>query len=277
MTAALGAACSEAGARSGDAATGSATGSAVDPTNLAGGPSSTDRRASTSTVGSASGTGSGSGSGASAGNGATTTTSPVPAIPRSQWPRVAVVGDSLTQMSTDALELHLAASQWDAVVIDGELGAPIADRVLKLREVLAANPGLDAIVIALGTNDARLNFSSGRAMADSWAVTQASAFTALADARAARCIVWVGVNSNVKRWNLDFYGGVFNDWLRKYTTVADWAEVSKSHPEWFDIDDVHFTDLGKDAYARLITGSIEQTCRPGGALPTTTLGRLAPP
>ena len=190
---------------------------------------------------------------------------------------MAVVGDSLTQMSTDALELHLTEAQWNPVVIDGELGAPIADRVTKVREVLAGNPSLDAIVIALGTNDARLNFGSGRPMAESWAVTQSSAFTALADARAAKCVVWVGVNSNVKRWNLDVYGGVFNDWLRRYTTLADWAARSKDHPEWFDVDDVHFTDYGKDAYARLITESIEQTCRPGGALPTTTLARLTPP
>lgn len=180
--------------------------------------------------------------------------------------RVAVVGDSLTAQSEDWQQRRLTAAGWDPVVIDGVPGETIAERVLTIREVIRVQD-LDVLVIALGTNDARMVFDSGTSLADGWYVTQASAFTALADAQAVPCVVWVGVNANSKKWHIDFWGGGFNEWLVRYTKLADWTAYSKGRPEWFEADTIHLTGEGADAYARLITETVDAQCPVAGTGP----------
>jgi len=184
-------------------------------------------------------------------------------LPSRDRPRVAVVGDSLTYTSTPEQLLQFETADWKVVAMDGSSGAPIPERVLRIREVVRAGP-VDALVIALGTNDARGIVDSGQEPSAAWRVTQANAFTALADAKAVPCVVWVGVNSNAARFDLDTWGAWFNSWLKLYTNYADWAGYSAGHPEWFAADGVHFTNEGNHAYAKLIVDTVQSTCRPVG-------------
>lgn len=173
------------------------------------------------------------------------------------------MGDSLTYTSAAQQLIQFKEADWVVTAIDGSRGAPIPERVLRIRELVRAG-GVDALVIALGTNDARGIVDSGQEPSAAWRVTQANAFTALADAQAVPCVVWVGVNSNTPRFDLDTWGVWFNNWLKQYTNYADWAGYSASHPEWFAADGVHFTDAGNQAYAKLIVDTVQATCRPAG-------------
>ncbi|MEZ5206971.1 MAG: hypothetical protein R2690_08315 [Acidimicrobiales bacterium] len=176
-------------------------------------------------------------------------------------PRIAVVGDSLTHTATPELLWQLRFAGWDVVTIDGTLGAPIADRVPVVQQLVATGE-LDAIVFALGSNDARLNVDTGRDVGEAWRVTQSAAFTALAEAQVVPCVVWVGVNANAPTWKLDQWGAWFNAWLRYYTHYADWTAASADHPEYFLADDVHLSLTGNRAYAELMVATVADACLP---------------
>lgn len=182
-------------------------------------------------------------------------------LPPVERPRIAVVGDSLTHTATPELLWQLRFAGWDVVTIDGTLGAPIADRVPVVQELVATGE-LDAIVFALGSNDARLNVDTGRDVAEAWRVTQSAAFTALAEAQVVPCVVWVGVNANAPTWKLDQWGAWFNAWLRYYVHYADWTAASADHPEYFLADDVHLTLAGNRAYAGLMVDTVADACLP---------------
>lgn len=176
-------------------------------------------------------------------------------------PRIAVVGDSLTHTATPELLWQLRFAGWDVVTVDGTLGAPIADRVPVVQQLVATGE-LDAIVFALGSNDARLNVDTGRDVAEAWRVTQSAAFTALAEAQVVPCVVWVGVNANAPTWKLDQWGAWFNAWLRYYAHYADWTAASADHPEYFLADDVHLSLEGNRAYAALMVDTVAEVCLP---------------
>ncbi|MCX7620661.1 MAG: hypothetical protein N2037_07445 [Acidimicrobiales bacterium] len=189
------------------------------------------------------------------------TTVPQPRnVEASGKPRVAVVGDSLTLTATTDLLLRFQLAGWDPVTIDGAAGQPIATRVTRVRELVASGD-LDALVIALGSNDARLIVDSGQDVSAAWRVTQASAFTALAEAQAVPCVIWVGVNTNTTRWNLDTWGAWFNNWVRYYAKFADWSVYARGHDDWFLLDGVHLSAEGNAQYAKLIVDTVVEQCR----------------
>ena len=179
-----------------------------------------------------------------------------------EWrPRIAVVGDSLTHTATPELLWQLRHAGWEVTTIDGTLGAPISERVRIVRN-LASGDNLDAIVLALGSNDARLNVDTGRDVGAAWRDTQSAAFTALAEALTVPCVVWVGVNANTPTWQLDEWGAWFNAWLGYYAHYADWTATSAGRDEWFLADGVHLSDEGNAAYARLMVDTVGDVCLP---------------
>ncbi len=183
----------------------------------------------------------------------------VSTVPAAAPKRVAVVGDSLTLTATSELLLRFPLVGWDPVTVDGAAGQPVAARIHRVRELVDTGD-LDAIVIALGSNDARLIVDSGQDVDAAWRVTQASAFTILADAQAVSCVIWVGVNSNTTRWHLDTWGAWFNNWVRYYAKFADWAAYSRGHQDWFLGDGVHLSVEGNAQYAELIVDTVAEQC-----------------
>ncbi len=189
-------------------------------------------------------------------------------------PKVALVGDSLLfaagwWTTHDLTELGYQA--WT----NGVIGQTVADRMPKLRQMLASDP--DVVVIELGTNDA------GHASRE---VTQerqdqaleaelASTREALDLVRDVPCVVWVTPSSHV-RIAPEAVGGaeMHNRLAAKYTAavndevernhpnviVADWSTWSASHPEWFDADGIHSNavEAGQRGMAALITTSVQQ-------------------
>ncbi len=188
---------------------------------------------------------------------APSTSAPPATVPAT--PTVAVIGDSLTFTSGEQQRLQLLAAGWDPVVIDGHVGETISDRVAAIRQALAAHHPT-ALVIALGTNDARMIAESRRPPAEQWAITRATAFTALADAEGVPCVVWVGINAHTDRFFLSTFGPEFNAFVQRYAVFADWSARSVGHPEWFLLDEVHLSAEGDRQYAALIAETVRTRC-----------------
>ena len=66
--------------------------------------------------------------------------------------------------------------------------------------------------------------------------------------------VVVLVTVNTPHWWMTDSNRVLNDAAQRWPNVrlADWAAVSRGHPEYFVADGTHLTSAGIDAYARLI-------------------------
>jgi lysophospholipase L1-like esterase len=188
--------------------------------------------------------------------------------------KVALVGDSLL-FAAGWWTTHDLTERGYQAWTNGVIGHTGADRLPKLRQMLASEP--DILVIELGTNDAgRASREVTQARQDeALASEMASTRTALDLVRHVPCVVWVTPSSHVLVAP-EAVGGaeMHNRLAAKYTAavndevernhpnviVADWSTWSASHPEWFDADGIHSNAVqaGQRGMADLITSTVEQ-------------------
>ncbi len=193
--------------------------------------------------------------------------------------RVAVVGDSLTMLSTwDLTELLSAAGY--AAAVSGLNGADIAAQHDQLISYTGWG-GADIVVAALGTNNAYFaSLDSGDARYKSIEESFDELETAVRDVLqgppgktwtvSVRCLVWVNVNDRTESW-LREYAPAINQRLAELAEreaaegrtmlVADWASASAGHDDYFVDDRVHLSGAGQRAYADLILATVRRCPR----------------
>lgn len=184
---------------------------------------------------------------------------------------VSVMGDSLiyqaegNYQSTDPpqrlLADELVAAGYRAHV-SGWIGETIQAGHDDLWPIVENEPGLDIVVIALGTNDVNrsIPLEDSRASLDAW----------LTETDGVGCVALIGLNESAYAWSLDIYGPAFNQML---------AEEADLHPNaifvpWVpDLDihghdgDVHFKTAAAAAqYRTAIHGAVDScAARLGGS------------
>lgn len=204
--------------------------------------------------------------------------SPAPSSQRRT--RVAVVGDSLTMLSTWDLTDRLAAAGY-AAAVSGVNGADIAAQHDQLVSYTGWE-GADIVVAALGTNNAYFasldpeHEERYRSLAETFDDLDVAVRDVLMGPPgktwdlSVRCLVWVNVNDQTESW-LREYAPAINQRIAEIAEretaagrtmlVADWATASAGHPEYFVSDHVHLTDAGQRAYAELIVSTVRRCPR----------------
>jgi len=174
-----------------------------------------------------------------------------------------VFGDSLTYsiehgpgwgFNNQFLTDELVANGYSAS-ISSWIGATTRDLPAVAPQVPA--PGADIMVIALGSNDMRVNATTGTT-----AVPLAEALghiTTAIDEVGASCNVLVTV-AETEPWGLDTSAPTYNETLRNLPNViiADWAPLVAANPDFVvGTDGVHLTPAGSDAYRALFHVAID--------------------
>lgn len=199
---------------------------------------------------------------------------PIPPYTGGPGPTVAVLGDSITQMSTTAI--HTAIDPIAEVSVVG-INNQRFDQLQPVAERYGATAP-DQVVIALGTNDA----GQGRPLVD----TQAAVETMLATFPSASCITVLTPTDATGLANYNEAVGPLIDYLRSLpdldprVQVADWERVLGEHMSagepggrW-TIDTVHLTPLGQVQYAALMRAGVESCGAPSGSLAGTVFDDL---
>ena len=175
-------------------------------------------------------------------------------------PKVAVVGDSITNSSSGELDTELAAKYRFASGIDGiDLEEGKAQLVKPVAETTPS-----VLVIELGINSAR----------ESWDSSDLPHLEAvLAAAKATPCVIWVtptalepsyfdhlGTGTLASR--IAQFQASLSKRLPKYPNIhrADFGAIELQHPEWFVADRLHLTPEGQAAYAAFVADQIDTQC-----------------
>jgi hypothetical protein len=178
--------------------------------------------------------------------------------------RLAVIGDSITQMSHD--EIHRQLDGAYHVSVDGRPGFTISEQLPVAAVYSQQHPVPGVIVVNLGTNDAVLGTTLADATRDLADIT--------ANFPTARCVVLTTVNANTM-------GVTFNDWANAFNfwaifamagtddriRIADWNTSVHTYYEDgqpqgdLTYDLVHPTPIGQERLADLTKTAID-TCPP---------------
>jgi lysophospholipase L1-like esterase len=174
---------------------------------------------------------------------------------------VSVIGDSLVyQAETDLdsteptrlLADELVASGYRAHV-SGWIGETTAAGHAQLWPMVAGEPDLDILVIALGTNDVKRSvpLEDSRAALRSW----------LADAGDVGCIALVGLNESAYAWQLGIFGPAYNQMLAEEAAqlpkgiFVPWAPDLDIHGY---TGDVHFaTNAARAQYRSTLHDAVD--------------------
>lgn len=189
-----------------------------------------------------------------------------PAKQKVQVHSVAVLGDSLVFLSTSDLQAALSP-RYPAPHIESVIGVGVAQMRLAI-EQMHQSQHPDAVVVALGSNDARyaenaLTQGQKQAEITNSVAQQADVLQTLSDTP---CVIWVGVQEHNAVLNLTVWGPQLNAGfkanLEDYPNAhwLDWEAQMHGHPEWQDSDGLHFSASGNAAYAAAITAAIESDC-----------------
>lgn len=159
---------------------------------------------------------------------------------------VAVVGDSLLVQARDRLPYRVWARN------SRELA-----RSQKLLHRIARLEGAGVLVIALGSVDVAAQISG--------ADMRARIHRTIAAVAPVPCVVFVGVKvTGVSHWynqNWERDASRWNEGLvAAGERVADWDSVAQAHPEYFQEDGMHFTDVGLAGYGDFIEGQVSTQC-----------------
>jgi len=182
-------------------------------------------------------------------------------------PRVAVIGDSITQMSTSAIQTALAPIATPAV---RGINNQRIDQLQPVAERFAATDP-DQVVIALGANDAM----QGWPLVESEAALE----TMISSFPRADCIGVVTVDDHTANASANEHAAALNTYVRslpdRYTNVEtiDWEQIRGSYlaagspdGEW-TTDTLHLNSIGQAAYASAMR-SLVADCTPAAAEPT---------
>lgn len=177
-----------------------------------------------------------------------------------EGPRVAVVGDSITNSATGELDAELAARHRYLQGVDSIDLAEGRGRLVK--PVVSTDPSV--VVVELGINSAREEWNSADLI---------DLENVLADLKAVPCVVWVTPTA-VEGSYFDHLGtgtlkariALFQASLKKRLPknpnvhLADFGAVEAEHPEWFQADGLHLNDAGQAAYAAYLADQIATAC-----------------
>ena len=176
-------------------------------------------------------------------------------------PSVSVIGDSLVYQAegsdssgapTRKLADELVVAGYRAHV-SGWIGETLDAGHEQLWPAVAAEPDLDVLVIALGTNDINqdIPLETSRVALRRW----------LAETDYVGCVVLVGVNELAYAWELDVHGPAFNAMLSEEAAARPNAIFVRFDPivdpDTYD-GDVHFPTEDRQAeYRSTIRGAVE--------------------
>ena len=174
--------------------------------------------------------------------------------------KVAVVGDSITNGSSDALDAALADQHR---FVSGVDGIDLADGRNKLiQPVVESEP--EVLVVELGINSAR----------EVWNSTDlAHLESVLAAVKPVPCVIWVTPNALPTSYYDHLGDGTINarialfqaslhKRLPKHPNVhlADFGAIQVEHPEWYQDDHLHPNEAGRVAYADYVATQIADQC-----------------
>jgi hypothetical protein len=173
--------------------------------------------------------------------------------------RLAVIGDSITEMSHDAIHRQLDGAYY--VSVDGRPGFTISEQLPVAAVYSQQHPAPDVIVVNLGTNDAMLGTTLGDATNDLADVT--------ANFPRARCVVLTTVNANTMGVTFNDWANAFNFWTifgmagaDARVRIADWntsvhAYYEAGQPQGdLTYDLVHPTPLGQERLSTLVADTV---------------------
>ncbi len=182
--------------------------------------------------------------------------------------KVAVVGDSITRLSTYAIHQELDPRY--SVSVEGINSMRIGQMEPVAQRFAATHP--QQAVIALGTNDGNANNPNAAADMDTMLATFADV----------PCISVLTLNENTATPNLNAYSKTLNEHIRALPDthanvhVVDWANTIASFlgaggslQTWFT-DGVHLQVAGQDAIAKAMGTGVD-AC---GAAPATVAGTI---
>ncbi len=186
-------------------------------------------------------------------------------------PTVAVLGDSITQLSTHAI--HAALDATANVAVRGINNQRI-DQLQPVAERFAATDP-QQVIIALGTNDA----GQGQPLADSEAALE----TMLATFPAAACITIVTVNNSTSNAEYNGRASALDTYLRSLPAthpqvqLFDWQRVREIYWQAFEpdgqwtTDSIHPTPLGQVQYAAGMAAAVANCAAPPSSIAGTVL------
>lgn len=177
-----------------------------------------------------------------------------------EGPRVAVVGDSITNSATGELDAELAARYRYLQGVDSIDLAEGRGRLVQ--PVVGTDPAV--VVIELGINSAR----------EEWNSTDLVALeNVLADLRTVPCVVWVTPTALAGSYYDHLGNGTLQARIAQFQAslkkrlpknpnvhLADFGAIEVQHPEWFHADGLHLDDAGQAAYAAYLADQVATVC-----------------
>lgn len=191
--------------------------------------------------------------------------------------KVAIIGDSITNLSEATFKQHLMARGYPEPFVSGINGIRSDERVVEAPALIAPTTP-DVLVIELGTNDVgrfvRDNPNATDGQRDELARSVANNVSTLAGnvEPAIPCIVVVNVSANTMSTELNQTAQAQNralaTWVERDDQVhlADWDrlvsdELERGEPDGsMTTDMVHPTPLGSGKLADLVRSTIESGC-----------------
>ena len=168
--------------------------------------------------------------------------------PVSARPTVAVVGDSITELSRQSIETSLVHAGYQPSV-DAVVGIQIAQAEPFVYQLAQQRPS--DWIIELGTNDAgKDNPSWEWPLVSEWQQIQSS-----------RCVVYLTVSPRVGA-----IADQINDALARLALghanvhILDWGYLEYGNPAWLEPDLIHPTPSGQAELATLETQEIRRYC-----------------
>jgi hypothetical protein len=185
-------------------------------------------------------------------------------------PRVAVVGDSITNDSAEAL--HLALDARYHVSVDGKINLTVNERLGTVVEYFDQFDVPEIVVVALGTNDAHFAGSGRPVPLDPGRLNQSlydsslGIWRMLSVASSARCIVLVDVSTHTRYPGLNEWAGAWNSvflppFAASYPQVryASWDQAVGHFGTGITRDTIHPNDVGQLVFAVTVANAIA-TC-----------------
>jgi lysophospholipase L1-like esterase len=177
-------------------------------------------------------------------------------------PRIAMVGDSITFMSTEPLRAGFTAQGLEVVTIDAQVGRRMtvgsAGQLYPGTDVvrfIAADGAVDVWVVALGTNDV--------GQYDDAAEYTEQVLSVVAEVPDSAPLVWVDTWHRDRREACELLNGVLRTVVgaRPRSLVVDWF----SHGDDAGVvapDGVHPTDAGTAVFAAVVAAGVRELLTP---------------
>jgi lysophospholipase L1-like esterase len=164
-----------------------------------------------------------------------------------------MLGDSLAEQVSGALRGTIPGA---TLVVEAIYGLTANDAIPATQRLLANGPA--AVVVVLGTNDARDGATAGDDIAAVRRVAERL--------QGVPCIRWMSINEASRFPAMNVEAHAINAELRRLSAtephfgVVPWASEIAGHPSWLLPDGLHHSAEGQAAFARRIRAAF-QDCR----------------